>query len=124
VVDPTPLLKGFGAAADVVGQIATDKAINGRRKSPTTSKLDAEAEERATVEAGRLKISDGELLEDVALTDGGGTQSIPHTLGRRAIGAVVTKNSSTNAVYCGAVVEDTEVLMRFNGTMLVDIWVF
>jgi hypothetical protein len=36
MVDTKALLKGFGAASDVAGQIATDKAVNARRLRPET----------------------------------------------------------------------------------------
>lgn len=106
MVDPTPLLKGFGAAADVAGQIATDKAINGRRKSPTDTRVD---------------FTDGELLIDVYLE--GGPEPVQHNLGRIANGAIVTKNSTMDVVYCYGT-SDTDVSMEANGPMTVDIWVF
>ena len=36
MADTKPLLKGFGALADVASQIATDKAVNSRRQRPNT----------------------------------------------------------------------------------------
>jgi hypothetical protein len=71
MVDTKPLLKGFGAAVDVAGQIATDKAVNSRRVRSDFSQFD---------------ITNGQLVED-ATADALG--KVPHSLNRVPKGALI-----------------------------------
>ena len=80
MVDPKPLLKAFGAGADVIGQIATDKAINGRRQKSSTFVFD---------------ITDGVLLE-IALKNGAAWY--PVEMSRVPAGAVILKSPSGQKV--------------------------
>jgi hypothetical protein len=73
VVDTKALLKGFGAAADVAGQIATDKAINSRRVRSNFSQFD---------------ITNGQLIEDATVNL---DSEVPHQLGRTPSGAAILK---------------------------------
>jgi hypothetical protein len=68
MVDTKPLLKGFGAAVDVAGQIATDKAVNSRRVRPNT-----------------FDVTRGTILV-TPLTNG--TAEYKHDLGRVPVGAM------------------------------------
>ncbi len=74
------LLKGFGEDADVTGQLATDKAL--RRK--TTGAVIG------------FDITDGELIEDVPIVVG--ETKIPHSLARKAVGAIILKFFETPAI--------------------------
>jgi hypothetical protein len=69
MADTRPLLKGFGALADVAGQIATDKAVNSRRQRPSN-----------------IDIASGVA---VPVTLRSGIQWYPHGLGRTPVGALV-----------------------------------
>ena len=80
MVDTKALLKGFGAAADVAGQIATDKAVNSRRVRSNFSQFD---------------ITNGQLIED-AISDPDGY--VAHQLARVPKGAVVLKSDQEVAV--------------------------
>jgi hypothetical protein len=60
-----PLLKGFGAAANVAGQIATDKAVNSRRTRSNFSQFD---------------ITKGQMI---SYTFPAGPEEVPHQLGRK-----------------------------------------
>lgn len=75
-IDTKPLLKGFGAAADVAGQIATDKAVNSRRVRSDFLRFD---------------LSNGQLLKDVT-SDANG--QIAHGLKRIPEGAIVLKSEN------------------------------
>jgi hypothetical protein len=101
MVDTKPLLKGFGAAADVIGQIATDKAVNSRRVRSDFQQFD---------------ITDGQLIEDVTTdTD----KLIYHGLKRSPKGAVVLK--SDQAV---VVIGTTDSSVEFDvAGALVTLWV-
>jgi hypothetical protein len=77
VVDTKALLKGFGAAADVAGQIATDKAINSRRVRSNFSQFD---------------ITNGQLVSATLLGTGDPLSSpsiISHGLGRVPSGVII-----------------------------------
>jgi len=102
VVDTKALLKGFGAAADVAGQIATDKAVNSRRVRSSFSQFD---------------ITNGQLIED-AVSDPD-TKSVPHGLNRVPKGALVLK-ASTGVVVEG--VTRTEVILD-TASAEVTLWV-
>jgi hypothetical protein len=133
--DPTPLLKGFGAAADVIGQIATDKAINGRRNSKGSTKADGDLAilrgdfvrseqdeaERAEILRGGVDITDGQLIEDHIM---GGSYQVPHELGRVPVGAIVIKRDPGGAaapVCTGTSADD--ITMNFNN-VTVSLWIF
>ena len=77
MVDTKPLLKGFGAAADVATQIATDKAVNSRRVRSNFSQFD---------------ITGGQLIENAtAGTDG----TVAHNLGKTPKGAIILASSAS-----------------------------
>lgn len=102
MVDTKALLKGFGATADVAGQIATDKAVNSRRIRSNFSQFD---------------ITSGQLIED-AVTDTV-TKSVPHGLRRVPMGAIVLK--SDQAVFVENATEDVVTLNVADA--LVTLWV-
>lgn len=77
MVDTKPLLKGFGAAADVIGQIATDKAVNSRRTR--SDKFDIQQE--------TFDITKGELVK--AGTIPSGTTLVAHNLGTEPKGVFI-----------------------------------
>jgi hypothetical protein len=115
VVDTKPLLKGFGAAADVVGQIATDKAINSRRRSKGTGN-------RISRLRGEIDITDGQLIEgwDLATEP---TGVVPHNLGRVPIGVIVVKQDIGSAAdYATGFSIDT--ITMHGATQTVSLWVF
>jgi len=76
MVDTKPLLKGFGALADVAGQIATDKAVNSRRTRSNFSQFD---------------ITQGQLLENVTTDE---NAKVTHALGRKPKGAIILFSSA------------------------------
>jgi len=128
--DPTPLLKGFGAAADVAGQIATDKAINGRRRSKGETATDAagqiaaglaerSAEEAAEL-AGGVRLQDGQLIEDWDMATPP-TGRVPHNLGRIPFGGFVVKGTGT-ATIVDTVHEDYVEFNTASGTY--SVWIF
>jgi hypothetical protein len=112
MVDTKPLLKGFGAAADVAGQIATDKAVNSRRTRSNFSQVD---------------ITQGQLIEDaVLITDTtGNSNKIPHQLNRVPHGAIIVEmsaNASGNT-HCRSTTENyVRIASSLPGTAT--IWVF
>ena len=112
MVDPKPLLKGFGAAVDVAGQIATDKAINGRRQTSVSSQI--ERDEEASLSDN---LSDGELIENYALADGTNQTTVPHSLGRVPRGAVVMLADYSDqdiAIRCIAVSASNVTILHSN----------
>lgn len=118
MVDPRPLLKGFGAAADVAGQIATDKAINGRRQSKGATASDAAVQGLR----GSVDITDGQLIENHDLSSGTPTV-VPHSLGRVPVGAIVLKqNVGTAAEFCVSCSIDSVVMS--SSVVTVSLWVF
>jgi len=130
VVDTKALLKGFGAAADVAGQIATDKAVNSRRQSKVATAADATAALAAQALAGRsdalrgeFNINDGQALAGIVLNDGSGEQDVPHDLGRIPFGAIVLQSNTSNVITCMST-DETYVRMKFNGVNTVNLWVF
>jgi hypothetical protein len=108
--DPKPLLKGFGAAADVAGQIATDKAVNSRRTRSDFSQFD---------------ITNGQLIRDERLLGSGSPLAEPsvidHGLGKEPAGVIVLQPNPGDA-FCVSVTSST---VSLNGTLgeLVTIWV-
>ena len=124
MVDTKPLLKGFGAAADVVGQIATDKAVNSRRLTATSSAL-------AQSTTGVIDITNGQFIQGINLSGSGATE-VPHDLGRNTFGAIVVGASNANvpvhydATY--AILNPTKASSKFqllhNGSIGVDVWLF
>jgi hypothetical protein len=118
VVDPKPLLKGFGAAADVAGQIATDKAINSRRQSKGSTSEDARIEGLG----GGVDITDGQLIENHDLS-AGTPYIVPHNLGRVPVGAIVLKQDvGTAAEYAVDFTIDT--IEMSSNSVRVSLWVF
>jgi hypothetical protein len=81
MVDTKPLLKGFGAAADVIGQIATDKAVNSRRTRSNFTQFD---------------ITNGQLVEDATTTDP--EKLVYHGLKRAPRGVIVLKSDQAVVV--------------------------
>jgi hypothetical protein len=79
------MLKGFGIGADVIGQLATDKAL--RRKSTGVIR--------------GFDMADGELLEDAKITTAAGTE-FEHSLRRVPKGALFLKTSASLAYCLGA----------------------
>jgi hypothetical protein len=80
MVDTKPLLKGFGAVADVAGQIATDKAVNSRRVRSNFSQFD---------------LTNGQLIEDATVNDDG---NVAHKLKQMPKGALVLKSDQAVVV--------------------------
>jgi len=135
--DPTPLLKTFGAAADVAGQIATDKAINGRRQSKGETDTDAELQieaglaeksaEDAAELAGGVRIQDGQLIEDHDMSDtpdGPGTEGrVYHNLGRMPYGgfAIYTSDDGS-AILCKTRHEEYVEFNKQSNTY--SVWIF
>jgi len=126
LVDTKPLLKGFGAAAGVARQIATDKAVNSRRLSRVSSDIAQEERERLVA----FDVTDGQLIEDYLL-DGTAPETrytdVPHALGRTPKGAWVLKvvdpgTSLTANCQCVAVTA-TIVRMQHAENTVVTIWV-
>ena len=98
------MLKGFGIGADVVGQLATDKAL--RRKSTGTVR--------------GFDITDGELVEDVSVING--DTPVPHSLSRVPTGALVMKQTGTADVVCTSV-SAQGVVLSANAVSIVTVWV-
>lgn len=107
MVDTRPLMKGFGAAADVVGQIATDKAVSNRRVRSRFSKFDP---------------TQGELLHNVTTSDSASPVpgTLQHSLGRVPYGAVVL-HCADGLTVCTAV-SSTGIVMDRNDTQMT-VWV-
>jgi hypothetical protein len=123
MVDTRPLLKGFGAAADVIGQIATDKAVNSRRLTSISSAIGL-AKDRAAESAADSAILYGQLVGSVDLATTTPLGYVDHSLGRTPVGAIVVLvlGIGNNERHCIAV-SDTQV--RMNGeTGVVTVWVF
>jgi hypothetical protein len=127
MVDTKPLLKGFGAAADVIGQIATDKAVNSRRLTSISSAIE-QTKDRAleSVTAGSA-ILDGQLIEDAELVEDaeGDENKIPHNLNRVPYGAILVKMSADagGETHCrSTTVNDVTIASSRAGT--VTLWVF
>jgi hypothetical protein len=109
MVDTKPLLKGFGAAADVIGQIATDKAVNSRRVRSDFQQFD---------------ITDGQLIVGADLANPAHPTYIEHKLGRVPNGAIVVLTLGVGASERHCVgVSETRVQMN-QPTGLVTVWVF
>lgn len=135
--DPTPLLKTFGAAADVAGQIATDKAINGRRQSKGETDADAELQiaaglaEKSAADAaelaGGVSLQDGQLIEEHNMADtpdGAGTEGrVYHNLGRMPYGGfAIYTSSGSAAILCDVLHEE---YVEFNGQSgTYSVWIF
>jgi hypothetical protein len=126
--DPTPLLKVFGATADVAGQIATDKAINGRRRSKGETATDALQSLTAQgSEDGSVRIEDGQLFVDFDLSEPAVPGTIAHDLGRTPVGAIVVKQDAGEHIYCSSVGPDAIGMSTDSGaatTGIVTVWVF
>jgi hypothetical protein len=112
MVDTKPLLKGFGAAVDVAGQIATDKAVNSRRIRSDFSQFD---------------ITKGQLIENISTING--RTEVPHKLGRKAIGAMIVRAldpatpSGAGEIFCESA-DSEKVVIRANDIFAdVIIWV-
>lgn len=103
MVDTKPLLKGFGATADVAGQIATDKAVNSRRTRSSFTQFD---------------IANGQLLEDVVPDPV--ELTVSHGLNRVPSGALVLKSSSPGNINF---VSATSSALIFDATGTVTVWV-
>lgn len=115
MVDPKPLFKTFGSGADVVGQIATDKAVNARRLTDASSSL--------------FDITQGQLIEDHLLSSSGTgfvAGEILHDLGRVPTGVIVLKQDlpqgGGSAVYCEATALD-KVTMSADTGITVTVWI-
>jgi len=132
VVDTKPLLKGFGATADVAGQIATDKAVNSRRQSKGATAAGAAAQiaaglteqsaEEAGIRQGGVNIQDGELIRDHNMASGTPSR-VPHNLGRVPFGALaIYTSSSSTAILCDVLHEDYVEFNTVSGTY--SLWVF
>lgn len=102
MVDTKALLKGLGAGVDVVGQIATDKAVNARRRTRLT-----------------FDIRNGQLFENL-VHGGGGVQQFRHGLGRIPKGAQVLK--ATGPVYCASTTLNTFDMVADSQTTF-SVWV-
>lgn len=103
MVDTKPLLKGLGAAADVVSQIATDKAVNSRRLRP-----------------GSLDLSGAQLVERVLK---GGAQTVPHRLGRLPSAAWTARaEPGVLAVVVGWTSQHLDVECWFIENVDTDLW--
>lgn len=98
--DPKPLLKGFGAVADVATQIATDKAVNSRRTRSDFSQFD---------------ITQGQLIENATLD---ATNSVAHALKRVPKGAIIL-SASTDLYVIGL----SSSAVTFSGAGTVTAWV-
>lgn len=135
--DPTPLLKGFGAAADVAGQIATDKAINGRRNSKSATDAAAAAQiaagladksaEYAAELAGGVRLQDGQLIENHDMSDepdGAGTAGrVYHNLGRMPYGGFAIYTSGNGAaILCKTLHEEYVEFNTQSNTY--SVWIF
>jgi hypothetical protein len=112
MVDTKPLLKGFGAAADVAGQIATDKAVNSRRTRSNFSQVD---------------ITQGQLIVDAVIVGDttGALNRIPHKLNRNPSGAILVKMSAAGSgeTHCRSTTEnDVTISSTVAGTAT--LWVF
>jgi hypothetical protein len=129
--DPKPLLKGFGAAADVAGQIATDKAVNSRRLTDISSRLVSEAGDLASINSGytsgvraSANPSNGELLTGVPIATI--LEEVEHNLGRTPYGAMIIGSSAVTEILfkIGTATPTTFEVMSTATGITVDIWVF
>ena len=116
---------GFGAAADVATQIATEKSINPRRQSAESGRVEetnlALAADAAAAEALLFHIEDGQLLEDVDLGAAGVT-AVPHTLGSVPTGAIILALDIGTAWVRGA--DSAEVSVEHSDNdAIVTLWV-
>jgi len=69
----------------------------------------------------RIDITDGIQLTDVDLTT---TEvEVPHSLGRRPLGYIVTKLSA-NATVFGTVLNSSFIKLTSSATVTVDLWVY
>jgi hypothetical protein len=100
------LLKGFGIGADVIGQLATDKAL--RRKSTGTVR--------------GFDITDGELLENISVPDSGGGEAFAHSLNRVPEGAYQLV-SQPGLIGCLSVSATHVVLRAYHGASTATVWV-
>jgi hypothetical protein len=123
MVDTKPLLKGFGATADVATQIATDKAINSRRQSAESSRLSFLATS-AAAEPAPYDISQGELIEDYDL-GGSNPAVVPHSLGYLPRGALVLKSDTpgSDSIDCVGATEDDVTIRNPGLNRIVTLWV-
>jgi F0F1-type ATP synthase assembly protein I len=126
MVDTRPLLKGFGAAADVIGQIATDKAVNSRRLTSISSTIE-QTKDRAVESVAAIADSAilyGELVSNVDLATTTPLGYVDHSLGRTPVGAIVVLvlGIGNNERHCIAV-SDTQVQMNGEDGV-VTVWVF
>lgn len=110
MVDTKPLLKGFGAAAGVARQIATDKAVNSRRVRSDFTQFD---------------ITGGQLIEDYQLNpvDPGSPTKVPHKLGRVPAGAIIMKLASAGYAHCSAASETHVSIIHSQADDVVTLWV-
>jgi len=102
MAETKPLLKGFGAAANVVGQIATDKAVNSRRTRSDFL---------------QFNIADGQLLENV--TPNPTTGAVPHGLRRIPKGAFILSSPAPAA--CTGLTQSTVIINPTAGP--VTLWI-
>lgn len=131
MVDTKPLLKGFGAAADVAGQIATDKAVNGRRATDITSGLVISAAELASTNAGytsRVRTSvnpaNGQIVQNVETETP--LTTVDHDLGRIPDGAYVIGSDTFGIFIFDKGTADSSTFKINTSTVgaFIDIWVF
>jgi hypothetical protein len=127
MVDTRPLLKGFGAAADVIGQIATDKAVNSRRLTPISAAIEQAKNSVVEGAVAGSAILDGQLIEDATIVDDttGVLNKIPHNLNRVPSGAILVKMSATASgeTHCrSTTVNDVTIASSVPGTAT--LWVF
>jgi hypothetical protein len=116
-VSSSNLLKGFGVGADVIGQLAVDKAI--RRKS-TSGVLTKSLDELRTAVAEL----EGDIIT-VELTTSP-TQTFSHALGRMPNGAIVIMCDEGNAVKSSiSAVSPADVTLRTDASndAVFTIWV-
>ena len=109
MVDTKPLLKGFGAAADVAGQIATDKAVNSRRTRSSFTQFD--------ITNGQLLV--GNLIDWY-------TKTIEHGLGRVPNGGMIVGADGLGEIEFkrGTATTTTFDVISTAIGITVDIWVF
>ena len=102
MVDTKPLLKGLGAGANVFAQIATDKAVNARRRTSST-----------------FDLTDGQIISDIDVSV---AMDVPHSLNRVPAGIVVLKSSPASQVSCTATTLKTVQIVA-TPPAIVTVWV-
>jgi hypothetical protein len=133
MVDTKPLLKGFGAGADVVGQIATDKAVNARRQTNISSEIALSAsatafdnsEYTSALRASDSNPTNGELA--LSIETNVSPKAVEHGLGRIPSGAFIIGTDAAGewARFLRGAATTTEFSVISAGTgAIVDMWVF